>query len=48
MFNDEVLEKIFSNPEVNNVPIENQSTMIRIIEKTLEEMGVYDATLSKS
>lgn len=48
MFDDEVLEKIFSNPEVSNIPIDNQSTMIRVIEKTLEEMGVYDATLSKS
>lgn len=48
MFDDEVLEKIFSNPEVSNIPIDNQSTMIKVIEKTLEEMGVYDATLSKS
>lgn len=48
MFDDNVLEKIFSSPEVSNIPIENQSTMIRVIEKTLEEMGVYDATLSKS
>ena len=37
MFSDEILEKIFSNPEAQMVPIGYQSTMIHVIEKVLEE-----------
>ena len=49
MFSDEILEKIFLNQEMQNIPIKYQSTMITVIENVLEEMGVkIDATLSKS
>ncbi len=49
MFSDEVLERIFSNTEIEKIPIGYQSTMISIIEKVLEEMGVNtDATVSES
>lgn len=37
MFSDETLEKIFSDPEAQKVPIGYQSTMIHVIEKILEE-----------
>lgn len=37
MFSDETLEKIFSDPETQKVPIGYQSTMIHVIEKILEE-----------
>lgn len=40
MFSDEILEKIFSDPEAQTVPIGAQSTMVHVIEKVLEEMGV--------
>lgn len=40
MFNDVILEKIFSDPEVQQIPIGAQSTMIGVIAKILEEMGV--------
>ena len=49
MFSDEILEKIFSSPELKDIPISEQSTMIHVIEDVLEEMGVNtDATLSES
>jgi hypothetical protein len=48
MFSDEILEKIFTNPEVNKIPIEEQATMIRVIEKVLDDMEVDNATVSKS
>lgn len=49
MFSDEILEIIFSDPEASKIPIEEQSIMIRVIEKTLDNMGVVlDATISKS
>ena len=49
MFSDEILEKIFEHPESKKVPIGYQSTMIRIVEEVLTEMGVnLDATLSES
>lgn len=49
MFSDEILERIFSDPEASKIPIEEQSIMIRVIEKTLDNMGVVlDATISKS
>ena len=37
MFSDEILEKIFLDPETQKVPIGYQSTMIHVIEKILEE-----------
>jgi hypothetical protein len=47
MFSDEILEKIFSHPEISKIPIDTQSTMINVIESVLEEMGVNtDATVS--
>ena len=48
MFSDEILEKIFTNPEVSKIPIEEQATMIRVIEKVLDDMEVDNATVSKS
>ena len=49
MFNDEILEKIFSHKETWKIPIENQITMIHVIEQVLEEMEVnLDATVSES
>lgn len=37
MFSDEILEKIFSNERVNQVPIIYQNIMIKAIEEVLEE-----------
>lgn len=48
MFSDEILEKIFTNPDVSKIPIEEQVTMIRVIEKVLDDMEVDNATISKS
>lgn len=49
MFDEEILEKIYSDPETKNIPIGHQSTMIHLIERTLEELGVENiATISKS
>ena len=49
MFSDEILEKIFEHPESQKVPIGYQSTMIRVVEEVLEEMGVkLDAAISES
>lgn len=41
MFSDEILEKIFSDPESHKVPVGYQSTMVRVIEKALEESPDY-------
>ncbi len=38
MFSDDVLEKIFIHPELTNVPIVHQSTMIHAIEEVLEKV----------
>lgn len=44
MFSEDVLEKIFSNPEVQKIPFEYQSAMIRVVEQALEEVeDKYDA-----
>ena len=40
MFSDSVLEKIFSDKEIQTVPFEYQSIAIHAIERVLEEMGV--------
>lgn len=48
MFSDEILEKIFSNKEMQMIPIGCQSTAIHVIENILEEIkeeNLY-ATLS--
>lgn len=48
MFSDEILEKIFSHPDISQVSVGSQSTMINIIEEVLEEMGVdLNATVSR-
>jgi hypothetical protein len=44
MFSEDVLEKIFSNPETTKIPFEYQSVMIRVVEQALEEVeDKYDA-----
>lgn len=44
MFSEETLEKIFINPELQKIPFEYQSTMIRVVEEALEELeDKYDA-----
>lgn len=49
MFDEKVLEKIFSDKEVQKIPIGCQATMVKVIEKVLEEMeGENDTELSKS
>ena len=40
MFSDEVLEKIFADKEIQRVPFDYQSTVIHVVERVLEEMGV--------
>ena len=40
MFSDEVLEKIFASKEIQRVPFDYQSTVIHVVERVLEEMGV--------
>lgn len=40
MFDDDILEKIFSHPDVKDIPISEQSIMIRVIEQVLEQMEV--------
>ena len=40
MFSDEILEKIFAQKEIQKVPFVYQSTIIHVIERVLEEMGV--------
>lgn len=37
MFSDEILERIFSQPEVQRVPLDAQSIMISAVEKVLQE-----------
>lgn len=48
MFSEEVLEKIFSNPETIKIPFEYQSVMIHIIEQALEEVEDKHDAVSKS
>ena len=48
MFDDEVLEKIFANPDVSKIPLDEQAIMIRAIEKALDKVEVKNATVSKS
>ena len=50
MFSDEILEKIFADPESRLVPIGYQSTMIHVVERILEEnkegtdgTGIYES-----
>lgn len=41
MFSDEILERIFSEPEMKDIPIGYQATIIRVIEKVLEDYVEY-------
>lgn len=38
MFTEEILERIFSDSEVQKIPIGCQATMVTVIERILEEM----------
>ena len=40
MFSDEILEKIFADKEIQKIPFAYQSTVIKVVERILEEMGV--------
>lgn len=40
MFNDKVREKVFADKRTWKIPFEHQSTMLKVIEDVLEEMGV--------
>lgn len=40
MFSDKLLEKIFADKEIQRVPFEYQSTVIHVVERVLDEMGV--------
>lgn len=40
MFNDFILETIYSITDINKIPIGYQAEMIRIFEEALEKMGV--------
>lgn len=49
MMNDILLEKIFSDERIKNIPVGFQSVMIDIISDVLDEMGVdLDAAVSES
>lgn len=41
MFSDEILEKIFSQPEMKDIPIGYQAVIIRVIETVLEDYVEY-------
>lgn len=48
MFSDSVLEKIFAEKEMQRVPFEYQSTVIHVVERVLDEMGVdLDVSVSE-
>lgn len=49
MLNDEILEKIFSNEEMQKIPIGTQATAVSVFEKVLEELKGEkpNATLSE-
>lgn len=40
MFSDKLLEKFFADKEIQRVPFEYQSTVIHVVERVLDEMGV--------
>ena len=49
MFTDEILDKIFGNPKMWQIPLSHQSTVVHVVEEVLEEMGVkLDDAVSKS
>ena len=50
MFSDEVLERLFSTPELQKYSINEQSILIAVFEKVLDEVEEEntDATISKS
>lgn len=43
MFNDEILEKIFSHPQTSQISIYDLSIMIKIIEEVLQQSEVENA-----
>ncbi len=49
MLKEEVLEKIFSHPEMQKIPIGCQSTAVRVFQEILEELreGNPYATISE-
>lgn len=48
MFSDKLLEKIFADKEIQRVPFEYQSTVIHVVERVLDEMGVdLDVSISE-
>ena len=48
MFGDSVLEKIFADKDIQRVPFEYQSTVIHVVERVLDEMGVdLDVSVSE-
>lgn len=48
MFPDEILEEIYSRPDVSEVSIVYQTIMINAIGEVLEERGLFDAALYQS
>lgn len=38
MLNDEILEKIFSNEEMQKIPLGTQATAVSVFEQVLEEL----------
>lgn len=38
MFTDEVLEKIFSHPEMQKIPVGAQSTAVHVFQEVIEEI----------
>lgn len=48
MFSEETLEKILVDEEVRKVPIGTQTTMIKAIERVLEEENQKDDAIYKS
>lgn len=45
MFTEYFLEKVLADEEARKCPIGTQSTMIHVIEKTLEEIGIENRDL---
>lgn len=38
MFSDEILEMIFSNPEMQKIPVGTQATAVHVFEEILEDI----------
>ena len=48
IFSDDILEKLFSRPELQKYSITEQSELIGVFEKVLEESEENNATVSES